>query len=321
MAGPEAEAAHSECEAPSRLWGARMEQTPERAARSGERGRAAAFVPCGVGVAGPEAARCKRRRAASGGAARRVAKRSAGPALGRSHGTNALSLRDVGHEGRVGATLSRPKGARSPSPRKHRAPVHRDGTPQGRPLHPPIGGQPYIRVVPCTEQRRTRTGGRRARSETGMRPVRSDRRGRACPVPSRRSRRDREGEGAPYGRDSLAPTGPCRHRRPTGAFVPWKVGVAGREAARCKRRRGPARSVSEGASLPTRPGRLWGAHSGRSSGSRNSVEVKRRDRHRSRRLPKVSPRRRTAPTRRRFAAPSRSSCGRSRRCPTSGTCP
>ena len=33
----------------------RMEQTPERAARSGERGRAAAVAPCEVGVAGPEA--------------------------------------------------------------------------------------------------------------------------------------------------------------------------------------------------------------------------------------------------------------------------
>ena len=33
----------------------RMEQTPERAARSNERGRAAAVIPCEVGVAGPEA--------------------------------------------------------------------------------------------------------------------------------------------------------------------------------------------------------------------------------------------------------------------------
>ena len=37
-----------------------------------------------------------------------------------------------------------------PSPRKRRAPVHRDGTPQGRPYIRPNGAQPYIRVVPCT---------------------------------------------------------------------------------------------------------------------------------------------------------------------------
>ena len=37
----------------------------------------------------------------------------------------------------------------------------------------------------------------------------------------------REGEGAPYGRDSLAPTGPCRHQRPTSRLVPWKRPKAG----------------------------------------------------------------------------------------------
>ena len=39
----------------------------------------------------------------------------------------------------------------------------------------------------------------------------------------------------------------------SGVVVPWEVGVAGPEAE-------SAHGESEGASLPTRPTRLWGAH-------------------------------------------------------------
>ena len=37
-------------------------------------------------------------------------------------------------------------------------PVHRDGTPQGRPLPPPDSAQTYIRVVPCASAPRPRGG-------------------------------------------------------------------------------------------------------------------------------------------------------------------
>ena len=62
---------------------------------------------------------------------------------------NRLSLRDVGDEGPCrGDPCGRPRRAKAD------APVHRDGTPQGRPLHPPDSAQTYIRVVPCASAAR-----------------------------------------------------------------------------------------------------------------------------------------------------------------------
>ena len=72
---------------------------------------------------------------------------------------NRLSLRDFGDEGRVGATLSRPKGARSPlAAQTLERRFTETGRHKGVPYIRPNSAQPYIRVVPCTSAARPRGG-------------------------------------------------------------------------------------------------------------------------------------------------------------------